>query len=775
MDRTSASDARARSSLSKAQEYLKTSHIKEAIETLSSHLTHNQLTPVGFQCLELLADLCLTEETLEAQKLTDVLRRCRNRLRGTQQLDDNVQRMVDIVMTRVRAMCVKTRERVEALEKNPSEGDLLLASMTGVSLSSLAEKRYVYPCHNALRRLIIYLCRSNSIGFAKKLTFIYNKTLRQFLAICKEFGAQNCIADISSNVANAVTRLVLDPISSHSSINENAAATVSELRKERAAFLNSAPAITETVESLCCILNEISNTRQYGKAFDVVLCLKKVCDVLEKNEEVTDVLSGAYETMSDIFWTCGVYNYHAHCLSIAASLKRPEKRGPLASRAVLAALCVADENAELDPFGRHRPKSIKVNDLFESPITTKSILLDHLRVKGVYALAAPDILKLAASLEDSHCTDFNGLHKSVTALTSGNSDLARYNDLLHQVILRFQLECLAVYCNHIDIQTLAAYTGALTEAEYVNNIEPTILDDTSVSVEIDSRTKTISFRNSSKSKMLESFELIAKKIDLQPASSPTRSTGHYSDFAATQSQTTEPFSISAADLTAAYSRSSTLHIVQLECSRTKTKRAADMVRIAEERRNESIVQKTDLERKKQEAAKEENVRSLYPEYRERQRQERNKEVLRKLRLKYPGFKISDSIVYLSPSEYEDELTSLLASFKRRAVDTDRKDILYANLHEKTVRSVEIPKRKQLDANNAEKHRAERAAARENFLANHRREYERRMSEKEALQKFLTFADQFEAQWRSLSTVDRLSKRDEQQRLLEEEMRRLADE
>lgn len=774
MDRSATADARARSSLSKAQEHLKNNDVKDAIEALAAHLQNNQLTLIGFQCLELLADLTLTQEKLEVLKLIEVLRRCRSGLRGSQHLEESVQRIVDLVMSRIRQMCINAKERAEALQSRPSAGDKMLAAMNGTSLAALAEERHIRPCHHALSRLIRHFCGNNSIGFAKKLTFIFNKTVRQFLSMCKEFNAPGCLLDVSTTVSRTISRMALDHLTERDDARSRAA--LQEMRKEREDFLASTAAVTEMVETLCCLLNDICSLRQYGGALDVLSCLKRLCDNVQRKEDLTDVVSGAYETMSDIFWTCSLYNYHAYCLSTAASLKRQEKRGPLAARAVAASLCVTDADLELDPFGRHREKNPAIDELFDFPSTTKASLLEQLNVKNVYGLASPGIVKLAANLEDPNFTDFTGLHKSVSALTAANSDLARYADELHKVILRHQLECLAVSCNHIDVLTLAAYNGNLTAAEYVNNIEPVILDDDSVSVEIDSRTNTLSFSDSSKAKMLGYYNKIVANVDTVPAVSVCTSTGRYSDFTqAGASAPKKPISVAAADLGAARKRSLAIFTLQAACIKNKSERAERKVKDELKKKEEAVNERRAQEVKKKEDTYKAYIAELYPEYRERQRQERGKEVLRKLRIKYPGFVVDNSIVYRSAAAFEDELTRLLAAFKRRAVDNDRKDILQANLYERALRALEIPARKAVDAANAERNRAERAAVRENFLAEHRREYDRRNTERQILSRFLDDAAQFEETWRERANVGKPSKRDEQQRLLDEEMRRLAGE
>ncbi|KAG5508124.1 hypothetical protein JKF63_05376 [Porcisia hertigi] len=772
MDRAATSDARARSSLSKAQEHLKNNDVKEAIEALSSHLRFNQVTPIGFECLELLADLCLTHEKLEPVKLIEVLRRCRSGLRGSQHVEESVQRIVDSVMIRIRQMCARAKERADAVQNEATAGDQMLAALNGISLAALAEKRHIIPCHAALRRLIRHFCGNNTIGFAKKLTFIYNKTVRQFLSMCKEFNAPACVLDISSAVSRAVSHMALD----HLHDNDDAASrnAVQELLKDRASFLSSTSAVTETVETLCCLLNDICSLRQYGGAFDVLSCLKRLCDRVQRNEEFVDVVSGAYETMSDIFWTCSVHNYHAYCLSIAASMKRQEKRGTLAARAVLASLCVADGDIELDPFGRYREKSARIDELFESPNTSKTSLIANLKAKGVYMLASPEIGKIAANLEDPNFSDFTGLHKSVTALTAANSDLARYANELHRVILRYQLEVLSGSCNYVEVVSLAAYHGNLTAAEYVNNIEPVILGDESVSVDIDTRTNTLSFRDSSKAKMLSYFNKIVSRVATVPASELATMYGRFSDFTNVSPASAKKQVIpAAADLEAARARSSNLYGLQKACINSKAERIEEAKKNEDKKRERAVAERREQEEAKKEETHRAYIHKLYSEYNERQRQERGKEVLRKLRVKYPGFKVDDAIVYRSAAAFEDELTRLLAAYKRRGIDNDRKEILQANLYERALRALEIPKRKAYDAENAERIRADRTAARENYLAEHRREYDRRQNEKAVLAKFLHDADEFERTWRKRANADKPSKRDEQQRLLEEEMRRLG--
>lgn len=62
-------------------------------------------------------------------------------------------------------------------------------------------------------------------------------------------------------------------------------------------------------------------------------------------------------------------------------------------------------------------------------------------------------------------------------------------------------------------------------------------------------------------------------------------------------------------------------------------------------------------------------------------------MLNRLRIKYPNLKLDNALARKNNAAFEDELTHILATYKRKSADNERKDVLRANLYERALRNM----------------------------------------------------------------------------------------
>ncbi|CCW70826.1 unnamed protein product [Phytomonas sp. Hart1] len=753
-------DPKARGALQKAQELKAKKDYVSAIEVLLS-LPGGSFNPTYTQCLDLLVELCLCYGAGKYVQRLD-LARARSRLRGSQQLEEGASKLVDIIIRHFSMMCQISETTMASIIEKNSEDDVIMAEISCVSIQQRVHKQYQLPCQRAAEQLAKELFRNGAIGTSKKVFGLFCETAIKFTNLCHAHKLTKSIEITSSLIASTFQNLITK---THSSALTSYERSIQADRKD---FFKSETSGGEVVRVLCHLLDLLTQKCSWTQTWFVLNCLKQVSDELYDKKGAKDLKMIAYKKMADVFWECRLYNYHAHCLAIAAAQEEDGHR-TLATRAVLAVLAGESQVEEENPFSarNENPVHPDVVETFENPNITKAALLARLKLDNVLASADLDALFLVKAVEGTEqlnnaSIEFRTLYKKLSGLIQRDpSSLQMYEKRIQLNLLYLQMGLLSENHNRVQVQLSFVFNSEgkdITDLEYVNVVEPAILKNNAVPVEIDSKSKTIYFRNSTMSKLLRAFTTIASEVDPE---TPLKT------------NPTSLSSIGVEELLAAQRHSQYLNSLQMACCKGVHARSKERLNKLEQARQKKIEDRKEQEEIKRANAMKIKTSKLYAEYRERQRQERSKLVVAKLRVKYPGFKVDSAICMKSSGAFEDELTQILAAFKRKNSESDRKEALMMNLYEKALRQLEIPKLKEQQASNAEQLRAEAEAAKTNILMQHRKEFERRQEEKMVLKKFLPDEEAFKDQWLRHSTQGKVSKWDEQQNLLEQEMQRLA--
>lgn len=749
-------EKRARSFYEKAELYRNAGKIDQAIKELSS-LPGSTFDGVYVNCIDMLVEMCLCTEDARYGTRLD-LRNTLSRLkRGNQNIEADTERLVKMVFRHFKTMSAQMQSKMAEMTANPSSEDLLVASLTGIPVAERAKERYFVPCQRAAQKVGQAMFGRYGLSLANKAFHIYIRSVVEYTAQLHELGMRDAVVKTSFWAVEELLRLTVEPIGSN-----NAA---QELRSNREDFFKSESCGAATIKALCHMVSLLTEEGNWpADAWHVLKALKRIADALMERKGAHQLRGDAYDKIGSVFWECGITTYHAYCLSIAAR----QRSDNTPTRAVLAALLCPEVAERHNPFAPNYDSHAVHEDIVEllsEPDVSRSELLSALKIDGSMARADPLTKPLVQVFEAETAdpsTDFASLHATVSALLAKDAAFGPYEKPLRQALLRRQMETLAATTTRVNMQDLAVSTAKVSPLQYLRDIEPAFLQDSSLPIEIDSKTKSVIFRNATRAKVLSSFTKLASSIDLRqpPNTSPSSSAA----LAA----------ITVNDLLIAHTHSRMLHDIQHACQQAAHQRKKDMEKKEENERKAKIENQRNAESEKQEKARMTKYKKLLAEYRERQRQERCKKVLEKLRVKYPRFKIDNAIAAKSANAFEDELTTALAAYKRREVEDDSRDTLRGNLFERALRELEIPRRKEMEAKNAEQHKAERVAARQNYLIQHRKEFDKRNAERVVLQKFLPHAERFIERWNEAAGGERVSKRDEQQQLLEQEKRRLAE-
>lgn len=751
-------EKKARAFYERAELFRNAGKVDEAIRELLA-LPGSTYDGMYAKCMNMLVEMCLCSEDARYGTRFDLRNTLSRMKRGNQNIESDTEKLVRMVFGHVKTMTAQMQAKMEAMTSNPSSEDLLIATLTGIPVAERARDRYCVPCQRAAQKVAQGLFGRYGLSLSSKAFPVYIRFAYDYVTHLHEVGMKDAVVKTCYWVVEELLKLTVEPLPS----NANAAQEVEESRKN---FFKSSTSGAAAIKLLCHmvgILTEEGNWPNDG--WHVLEGLKRIADALTEAQGAQQLRGEAYETISEVFWECGITTYHAYCLSVAAK----QRTDNTPTRAVLAALLCPEVNEHHNPFGPNYDSHAvhdDVAELFGESRVSRSELLTALKIDGSAARADPLTCPLVTAFDAevaNPATDFASLHVAVSSLLAKDAALVKYEKPLHQALLRRQMESLAANSVCVNMQDLVKQTAKMTTLQYLRDVEPSFLQDSSLPVEIDSKTNTVIFRNATRAKVLSSFTKLASSIDLRN----TTRNGNPNSSATLAAITVE-------DLLSAHTHARLLHDVQHSCQQAAHQRKKDLEDKAKEMRQAKTENLRSAEAEKQEKARQKKYKKLLAEYRERQRQERCKKVLEKLRAKYPHFKIDNAIASKSANAFEDELTSALAAYKRIEVEEDSRDALRANLFERALRQLEIPRQKEMAAAHADQHRAERAAARQNYLAQHRKEYDRRQEERIVLQKFLPDAQAFLENWQKAAGGEKVSKRDEQQQLIEQEKRRLAE-
>ncbi|KEG11934.1 hypothetical protein DQ04_02141120 [Trypanosoma grayi] len=756
------SEEKMRGFLTKAQTLKASGNYKDAVTALQSLSEHGvQWGPVYIAALDLLAELCFSQERdVMVDRFFPAFRWNRNKLRGSQHLVEGTRRIVDITFKHLRAMGERARVNAAATEAAPGEEELILAALSGVSPAQRARERYLIPAESIAQMVGSELLNFNVIGHSKRLLPIYLDTATELIAYCQEHNLKRAIGRVAEAFVRFFKRFLLNPITPVTKVeSQHLIALNKELEADREDFYKEKATTERAVQVFCQLLRALTTMNNWQSTWSALQCFTRVMqEITQRPDPSRECQINAHSAMAAVFWKCSHYAFHAHCLGLAAFLTEKEDRVAAASKAVLATLCVPDINRERKSFARGSDslfeKNARIAQLFGLQAAPGGISLwQRLQRMQVLQNASPEVQALDELLRNK-LVDEDVAKKAIAQLAIGvqnEPSLEIYQEPLRKVIIQRYLECMAAKTTRVDAASLQIGANQAWEKAYIFEIEPFILNESGIPVEIDHKTNSMSFSGTTKTKVLQAFDALAEHVDLQPAAPRRR------------------VDIRPEHLQRAHDRSSILHRLQYNCEENAEARRQNAKEREEAERENARLERIQNEEKKKEAARLAQEARGLAEYQDFINQGRRKMVLRRLREKYKGFNPPDILAQQNSTDFVQEVTTLLTEHLKKTTQEKMADVTKMNHFERACRELEIPKRKAIELAEAEQHKAERAAARENFLIQHRKEFDKRQQDNEILKKFLKEAEVFAEQ---TQTKGKASKRDEQQMLLQQEKERL---
>eukprot|EP00796_Vickermania_ingenoplastis_P011247 gene11247-7815_t len=759
------------SALANAQKYVESGHYADAVKVLMT-VRSRSFVAGHVDCINLLAHIVCRKSKDHDSDLIQELKRNKNRLSTSPDCEKYTEAIVHVLLSNVNEMLEKAAKSVGSTLEKPSIRDEEFGIISGIRLDTRAKERFFTPCLGIVNRLASELLNfgvyGSFVGISKNLLRVYNSTAIKFISICETYELDRILDRIADSIARTFQKVFLDPLPQiHQNAQQGGRNNVAqEIQRSRRDFYSNDAAGEDTIHMLSQLAETLAKRQCWRHLWTIVTCIHKISKGFSDS---ASVMVAAFECNAKVFWTCGRWDFHAYCLSRAAQMDP----STFATRAVIAALCAHDDDKQYDPF---EAVGININAtisaVFDDPNTDNESLLSRLLVPRIIKFIHPTALTLVHQLRKSTgSTDYRRLVEHLSQLLTSVPESEQYQHLLRQTILRRQVEDMSqqnnlVEVNHLFMDNLSGNA----DKDYVDFVEPVILQDTGVPVDIDCKNGTISFRNSAKKKLNCFFSKLASMTAMKPGAATVEVRD---SLGVPHIMPASTPSVSVADLNNATERGRAFFRLQELCRTTQETRKEQRQKELQEEKEKVVEEKMQREKQKQEQYRKSRLAKLNEEKREKARQQGLLNVIKLLRKKYPGLQVEDALSAKKTTVFEDELTQIVADFKRKKAESSQKETLVQNLQERTLRRLDIPKRKEFDEKNAERHKAERAAAKENFLAQHRREYEKRQKERAVLQTFLEDAEAFERDVIQRSMGEKSSKRDEQQSLLEQEMRRLA--
>ncbi|AAZ12673.1 hypothetical protein, conserved [Trypanosoma brucei brucei TREU927] len=752
------SDDKARGCLNKALELKKEKKFLDAIDALHS-LSDNKVRygPMYKEAVSLLIELCLSQaHGVKVDLLFPAFRWNNRKVSGNQHLEDGTRHIVNTTLDHLDKRCKWAYDKVDETKAKRSECDLILSSLSGISIDQRVKDLYLVPAEKIVGEVAREMLTFNVIGHSGKLLPIYLETTEKLIELCRTYKFRAAIGHVADSFVRFFLRFLLYPIRPKTNKAYSTRAA-DALKIDRESFHRDVTAAQKTVSVFCQLLEALIAVSNWQGAWRTLECFTKVLAKTKQHEDFRKSQSDAYLVMATLFWECSCYSFHAHCLLSAAFLADDERKESLLSRAVLAALCVPNIKGResfargSDSFFQKNEQIAKLLDLKEAP--SRNFLVQRMQQMQLLQAAPKGVVAVVELLRNEV---FDGEASSraiaqVSQVVQKDQSLEKYQQPLRKVVMKRFLEYMATKVTRVEASSLRIWESEQSEGAYVNEIEPYILHESGITVEIDHKTNSITFSNATKIKVLEAFDTLAQHVQLQPAASRRK------------------LDIKPDHLRLVHERTRNLYNQQQSCEEAAEQRRKDAKLREREKRSKERAERIENEKKKKEAADLAKESQGIAKYNEYVNQERRKLLLRRLREKYKGFLIKDIIAQKNSNDFVQEVTKLLADHLKITTQEKAADVTRMNHFERACRELEIPRRRTIEEEEADKHKAERAAARENFLAQHRNEFEKRQQDNQLLRKFLKEAASFQQQ---MPTKGKVSKRDEQQMLLEMEKERL---
>lgn len=758
----------ASSAVANAEACIARGHYNDAVKCLT--VFPRNFVAGHIKCIDLLSSITF-KSTQESHILEffNYLRKIRGRLNSSAEPDKTLEAIAEVILKNLRIVLEEAAAHVKEALNHPTERDVEFAIITGVPMEMRVKDRSFLTLVQIINKLAveIFFGHSSLMATSKNILHCYCMTALQFIAICVEYELDKTLDRVAESIFRTLQKILLETTpykGQRLGVNE---------KETQQNFLANPSAGEEMITMLSYLADQLTVRGCWRHLWSIVLLTHKVSQLFDS----LSVHRLAYESIAKTFFTCKLWDFHAYYLSRAAGID-PEKH---ATHAVIAALCTRDYEKEYNPFETN-PSGMNgraaIASALNEPETDTAALLARLLVPRIATYMDPVVLKLVQELHHpAESTNYHSVKSYVqTIFESSNpvyQPLLQYKDMVHEALLHREVEQVSQRHNRVDLnkQLTMIKSSTLTDKEYVEFVEPAILQDVGiVSVDIDCKNRCVTFQHSAKKKLHHCFNTLGSMVAVRLPPPTVERKDH---LGVTHILPATLPSISMSDLRAEAERSRAFFMLQDECIHNKEERMKRRIeKNLEEKKKikEHTIQK---EKEKQEKLLKARRAEEAVQQKENNRKAALRKVLHILSMKYPGVKFDELLTSKSTTAFEDEVTMILADFKRQKAESSQKESLAHNLLERTLRRLEIPKLKEFHKRNEELHKEERAAARQNFLQQHRTEYDKRMAERVVLRKFQKDAEVFERDVISQTLKEKSSKRDEQQLLLEQEMRRMA--
>ncbi|KAG8346778.1 hypothetical protein ERJ75_000053900 [Trypanosoma vivax] len=755
------SEDKVRGHLEKAKELKKDGHYKEAIAALQQLSSMKvQWGPIYKEALDYLADLCFNHvDGSKLDQLFPAFRWNRKKVHGTQYLEEGTRYIVESVLKHLRMKCEALHNSARQLKEGvPSPEDRILAALSGQGLSQRAKEQFLDTAENLVGRVSNEMLGFSTIGHSAKLLPIYLDAAEDLINLCEKWKMRRAIGRVSDALSRFFERFLFPSFQGHRYDHEIAKQQSKELEADREHFLKKDITAPKAISVLCKLLEALTTMKSWHSSWVTLECLTKMMQELDTNNTPLGASKlRAYNVMASVFWKCSHYAFNAYCLRLALRVASGEEQASLASQAVIATLCVRDVNKERNIYARDYDFQVKNNTRIARLFSLSSApdgrtLWQHLQERGFYNKASADVRALD-QLMRSDIVDSETVQKIVRQLSVVMKDknLSKYEAALRNVIMQRQVECMASRVANVKFAALHPWEDSPSMETYVKVIEPFLLNESGIVVEIDHKTSSIAFGSMAKAKVLDAFDALASKVDPQKPA------------------VLKELKMSTERLEAIRNRARALNELQCYLEEKSEDREKTLKDEEEKKRKESREECIRREEEKKAALQKAIADRKIAEHNKQVNIERRKALIRRLQEKYESFKVNVPCDRLGVSEFTQEVTAQLVRYLKRTLQEKSSDVTNANHFERACREIELPRRKALQLEEAEKQKAQRAKARDNFLIEHRKEFDKRQQDNQLLKKFLKEAAEYE---QHMQNRGKTSKREEQQMLLQKEKERL---
>lgn len=714
------------------------------------------------------------------RRVWDAITPIRENMRGNAHGDDIWARISNEVVSEVR----KLAETAAVAASHPRNDISIVSAFTGIAAAKIAKDRFsIEPTMNST---VMSILNPRYLGHTPPMQRLFLKIAEDFLEICRTFHLERAFKTVCNQINRYLDMLLFKQIeefvnetTENSRANERARA----LQANRKSFHESSEMMSKGMNLLALIQSVAVDLGDWNVAWESLIMTTRVMKAYLSPDraEHVPIIVESYTKMGEMFLACTDRTYHAVCLRMAAetAIKRGKNIERLATDAVLAALAAPEINERRDLFGatdsdfRHAEQIAQQFGMHFPP--SRTTLLEQVYLSNILQAAPPAAQQLFQLLSggevvDSICHDVETSLRALSQTVKTDYIEATFSHEIRRFALTRYFDSLSKKAAVVDLKALhksAKYENSY-EDDYSREIEPLLLSELGVPVIIDQLTNSATFTK------IPQFRIQTAFAKLVTAATP-----------AAKTPVRKPLVFTEADLENEIHRSIVCHELQKrrhEQSQNRLK--AEKVR-EKEVAAKALDKRMEEEKKRADDIQEANEAKLAVLFQQAELKVRRKMLIDRLQEKYKhiklptkisernanGKEISVDLLSLNQQSFINIVSDEIAKAQREVEAAKVTDVRQMDYFERACRELDIPKRKQI----AESMAAELAEQREvrwnNYLEQHKKEYDARVAARQTLQKFLSSAEKFQEEFSK--RTGKTSKRDEQQELIEKEKKRIA--